>query len=205
MRTQQLETRKAVIKGGGFPGIRVMTGAALLTKSALMKVILLMTGKTIGGCARENIILMAFLTQHAGVRPTQFEGGLVMVESGRLPPGCLVTGITVLTECSVMAIVFLVTGKTLRRRTFEDLINMTFFTDQVGMRTSQLKIRQVMIKFGWLPTIWHVTGSTVSAKLSRVNIILEMADPTFRTLGFKISRHQLVKMTFLACQTLVLA
>lgn len=56
---------------------------------------------------------MAFLTQHAGVRPTQLEGGLVVVERGWLPPGCLVTGITVLTECAIMGIVFLVTAKTL--------------------------------------------------------------------------------------------
>ena len=82
---------------------------------------------------------------------------------------------------------------------------MTFFTDQVGMVTCQLEIRQVMVKFGWLPTSWLVTGSAVSAKLSRVNIILEMADPAFRTLGFEISRHLFIKMTFLARQTLVLA
>lgn len=47
VRTQQLEVRKAVIKSGRFPGIRAMTGAALLTKTALMKIVFLVTGKTI--------------------------------------------------------------------------------------------------------------------------------------------------------------
>ncbi len=104
-----------------------------------------------------------------------------------------------------MRVIFLMTGNALGGGTLEDFVDMAFLTDHVSMRTGQLEIRQVVVKFGGLPAAGLVTGSAVIAKLAGMNIVLEMADPTFHILGFEIRRHQLVVVAFLANQSLVFA
>ena len=82
---------------------------------------------------------------------------------------------------------------------------MALLAHQAGVRASQLKICQVVVKSSWFPTSGLVAGSAVLAKFSQVNIILEMAQTTFSVLGFKISSCLLVEVTLLANKPLVFA
>ena len=50
-----------------------------------------------------------------------------------------------------MAVVFLVTGKTVGRCALEDIIDMALFADGVSVHTGQLKGRQVVVKGSRFP------------------------------------------------------
>ena len=62
-----------MIKGGRLPAVDGMAGAAILSKFAVVVIIFLMTGKTIGGRTLEDIINMAFYAFYFGVFAFQLE------------------------------------------------------------------------------------------------------------------------------------
>ena len=68
-----------------------------------------------------------------------------------------------LPEAAIMMVIFLMAGKTIRWRAFEDLIDVTIFAHNNGMRSAQFESCQVMVKSGWLPTRSLVACSTVLA------------------------------------------
>ena len=69
----QLEGRKIVVKGGRFPSRNGMTGAAILPKFSIMRIILLMTGKTGRISALEHIIDVAVSAFHFGMLAFQLK------------------------------------------------------------------------------------------------------------------------------------
>ena len=72
-----------------------MTLAAIQSKAALMRFILLVAGQTILWCAFENYILMTSLTRRRGVRSRQFKDRAIVVEVHGLPAFDRMTGGTI--------------------------------------------------------------------------------------------------------------
>ena len=142
----QLEGSQVVIKAGRSPGCAGVTNTAVLAKLAIMVVIFLVTCKTSRRCALEDIIKMTLFTGHRDMRTHQFEGRKAVIKCGGFPGRSSMTGVTLLPKAAIVFIIFLVTGKTVCSRAFENIIGVAFFTQHAGMRTSQLENCQVVIK-----------------------------------------------------------
>src|SRR5512145_335469 len=84
-------------------------------------------------------------------------------------------GSAIRTELTCVLIIGGVTGKAVRRRTFEYAICVTGRTLNIHMTTAQGESSIVMIERNFLPTAGIVTCSAICAKLTCVLIIVGMA------------------------------
>ena len=85
MRARQRKAGQVVVEGRAFPIIRSVTATAVCAELAVVFVILLMTGITIGRCTLENIVNVALLAFGFGVFAFEFESRKVVIEIRRLP------------------------------------------------------------------------------------------------------------------------
>ena len=99
----------------------------------------MMTSGTFGGRALEYIINMAFLADNSSMCTIQLEGRKVVVKSGGFPSIDGMTGAALLSKFAVVVIVFLVTGKTIGRRAFEDIIDVAIRAFCFGVFAFQLE------------------------------------------------------------------
>ncbi len=93
----QLKSRQVVIETGRPPGLGRMAGRAVLAKLTIVLIILLVAGITIGRCAFEGCVCMAFPTACIAVCASQFKSGTIMVKGRRFP------GLGGVTCCTVLA------------------------------------------------------------------------------------------------------
>ena len=74
-----------MVDGCAIPIIRGVTATAVCAELAVVFVILLMTGITIGRCTLENIVLVALLASGFGMFAFEFESRKVVIELRGLP------------------------------------------------------------------------------------------------------------------------
>ena len=135
-----------------------------------MRIIVLVAGKAVGGGTLEDIIDVTGRAQHGRMRAGQFEGRQIVVKRGSGPGlGAVACG-AVLPKLTIMMVVQLVAGKAVGGGTLEDVIDVTFSAQHIGVCSSQLESRQVMIKRGSGPGLGAVTGGAVLPKLTIVAI-----------------------------------
>ena len=79
MRAGQFEQRRVVVKDRSGPGVGGMASAAALPHAALVLIIRLVAGVTVGGRALENIVNMAIGTQRRNMRARQLEQSGIVV------------------------------------------------------------------------------------------------------------------------------
>ena len=104
-----------------FPAPFGMTACALLGKSPLMLVVLLMAGVAVGrSLILIQVPLMAGLALGRDMPPTERVFGVqVMIERDGLPIALRMAGFALLSVCPFVFVVFLVTGITIQRRVFK--------------------------------------------------------------------------------------
>ena len=93
-----------------------------------------------------------------------------MVECGRLPGGCGVTGRTIRSKRTVMIIILFVAGEAVRRRTLELHILMTVATGNIVVLASQFEDGIVVIKAAWFPSARCMTVCTLIAKRAAMRV-----------------------------------
>jgi len=101
---------------------------------------------------------------------------------------------TICTEQAVMESWVRVASGAVLRSSFENVIDVAFFTGDVGMRTGQLERRLRVVKRGFFPIIGCMATGAILAKLALVCVDLRMA-------GIAILRgafENIVDMAFLA-------
>ena len=81
----QREGGAAVIKRGGSPAVGCMAGSAVCSKPAGVRIILRMAGGAIGGRAFKFQIGVTITARHADMLAGQFEDGIVVIKTARLP------------------------------------------------------------------------------------------------------------------------
>ena len=81
----QFENEQAVVYIGREPAPRVMAGATINWKLAVVLVIFLVAGITVLRCSIVHMIYMTFLADHIYVFAGKFEGGQIVVEFCRDP------------------------------------------------------------------------------------------------------------------------
>lgn len=99
MGTGQREGRQVMVKGGWLPGGGGMACTAIRAVLSAMTVIGSVTAITgIGGGSLELQVCVAARTKQAGMRAGQLEGGVIVIETARLPGTGGVTGRTLRTQ-----------------------------------------------------------------------------------------------------------
>ena len=108
----QMECKLGVIHLGGFPAVRCMTGSALGTKLALMRVILGVAGTAVLRRAFEDSVDMAFLASHCGVFAVKMECEQGMIHLRIFPAFGRMTRCAVGSKLTVVMVIFLMAGET---------------------------------------------------------------------------------------------
>ncbi len=98
-----------------------------------------------------------------------------MVECGRLPGGCGVTGRTIRSKCAVVIIILFVAGEAVRRRALELHILMTVATSDIVMLAGQFEDGIVVIKAAWFPSARCMTVCTLIAKRAAMRVCVAVA------------------------------
>ena len=180
MSTRQLETCLIMIKCGGFPGSGGMAQLATLPHAALVSIIFGVTSKTSRGRAFEHIVDMASLAGHICMRASQFESRQIMIKTGGAPCGSSVAGFAILSQASIMMVIFGMTAKTSRGSAFEHVVDMASLAGHICMCTGQFESRQIMVKAGRFPGLGDMTGFTILSQASFMRVIFGMATKTSR-------------------------
>jgi hypothetical protein len=81
----QWKTRAIVVEGRVFPTARTMAGGTIRAELPVMFIVRAVTGKTICGCACEDVILMTCLASRFRVFAFEFEYRKIMIEFCRRP------------------------------------------------------------------------------------------------------------------------
>lgn len=172
MFTIQGETGDGMIEAGASPAFGGVTRTTVGAELPVVIVIFSMTGITI---RRRSFVPigMTRLTWSAGMFTDQREPGHGVIEGGASPTLGGVARTTVGTELSIVIVIFRVTGKTIRRRTFI-AVGMTGFALNIAMLPGQRKACIGMVKRHIGPFCGLMAGSTVGAKLSVMIVILGM-------------------------------
>ena len=101
-----------------------------------------------------------------------------MVKGCSTPTIGVVAGTTIHPELAVVLIIFLVTGKAVRRRSLEHPIGVAGSTGDVLVPAVQFESCPVVIKCYILPTAGTVAGSAFLPELAIVNVIPCMTGET---------------------------
>ena len=105
-----------------------------------MRLILLMTGKTILRNSLEELVLMTTLAGCLDMRPGQFEDGAIMIKAYAFPRFDRMTRGAVCAQISLMRIICLVTGETVlfRGLQFSDRLR-----PEMALRTSNSRVLSI--------------------------------------------------------------
>lgn len=151
-----------------------MTGSALISKRAIMRVILGVTGGAVHGGAFELSILMAALTCNCGMFPVQMERELRVVDCCRFPAVGRMTGSAERTKLTCVRIIFGVAGCAVHGRTFELAVLMAVLTGNRGMFTVKFERELRVIHRCRLPANGRMTGSAQGTKSAIMRIVFCM-------------------------------
>jgi len=185
-----------VVESGRAPTIGVVAGSALCAKTAGMRVIINMAGRTIHGRAFEDIILMAVCAGGGCMFAVEFEGKLGVVYMGGFPAlGCMAT-FTLSAKSAAMRVVINMTGGAVHGSAFEDAVLMTVFASHGCMLTIEMKCKFGVVHMGGLPAIGCMTGCAILSKLTVVEIILLMTGITLLRRGLHVGNGSVIEMTF---------
>lgn len=111
-----------------------------------------------------------------------------MVKVDIIPIRQGVAGSTVCAKATVVFVILLVAGITIRGRSLKHAVLMAFFASDISMFAFQLEVRKVVIEGGILPIVWRVAGTAIHAKLPIVRVVSAMARITISRRVLEISQ-----------------
>lgn len=192
----QLETRHTVIEVHILPIARVMTLGTIVPHLTVMHVG--MTGRTIIRRILEIQILVAIRARHSDMFPHQREHRLRMIECDILPGRWLVTRAAVLSQCALMQIILFMARETIRRRAFENSIDMAFLTSDIRVGACQFKGGKIMVEVSRFPALRRMAGGAIRSQCPVMWIILYMTGNTILFHCPKVGQTVRIAMTILA-------
>lgn len=152
-----------------------MTSSALGAKRAGMRIILEMARDTILRRTLEYVVDMAACTIYTRVLPIQFEGKFGVINVGGLPTSGRMAGITLCAERATMRIIINVARSAVHRSSLEHTILVTISAVSASMLAIQLECKFGVIDRGGFPTGGAVTGGALSAELTIMGIVINVA------------------------------
>ena len=118
-----------------------------------------------------------------------------MVECGRLPGGCGVTGRTIRSKCAVVIIILFMAGEAVRGRALELHILMAVATGNTAMLAGQFEDGIVVIKAARLPSAGCMTVCTLITKCAAMRVGVAVTGGAVRWRAFE----QFICMALAAC------
>lgn len=185
-----------MIECGRTPTSGVVTGCALSTKTASVRIILEMAGGAVCWRSLEFGVLVTIRAGSAGMFAVQFEGKLGVIDPGGLPSIRCMTGGAIRSKLTGVRVILEMARGTVHGCTFEDAVLMTILASHCGMGSIEVEGKFRVIHFGWFPGVRNVAGCAVLPKLAVVEIILLVAGVTLLGRGLHIRNGAVVKMTF---------
>jgi len=144
------------------------------------------TGDALLRSALEDVIHMALGAFHIGVRTGQLEGSFRVIKTGFFPViGCVATG-AIRAEFALVGVIFSMTGGTSLWRTLENVIDMTFFTGDIGVRAGQLEGCLRVVKGRLFPVVRSMATRAICTELALVGVIFGMAGSAIRPGGLEV-------------------
>jgi hypothetical protein len=175
----------AVIENYLRPFGRLVTGTAVCAKLTLMNIF--------GGMACETILRRPFiyivdmtgLTGYSRMGACQRESGLAVIKGHIFPTAGGVAGGTFRTKLTLVHILRRMARKTVFRRAFENTVEMTGCTGEIGVQAVQRKCSFAVIEAYLLPAAGSMAGGTFRTELSFVHILPCMTGKTVFWCTFK--------------------
>ena len=196
VRPGEWEGRFAVVEGDLVPGHGRVAQGAVLSKAALVAVVLLVTGVAGDGRVLKDPVDMALLAGHLDVRPNQLKGKLIVID-GDLIPGCRhMASAAVRAKGTLVMVVLLVAGIAYGRSALEDPVNVTLLTSHRGVRPGEGESRFAVVEADLLPIRGHMAGGAVLPEAALVVVVLLVAGETGRWRAFE----NLIDVAFLTSQ-----
>jgi hypothetical protein len=121
------------------------------------------------------------------VSASQRESRFRVVKCGRQPASGCVAGATILSELTVMVVVFGMAGIAILRCAFEDIVDVTIRAAYRGVLTQQLERSLVMIESRLFPILRDMAFTAILPKLAIMGVVFGMAGRTILGSGLQIS------------------
>jgi hypothetical protein len=139
------------------------------------------------------------------MRASQWKVAAVMIEIDIVPTRRIMTNRAILAILTVVGILLLMAGKTIRRRTFVLPILMARFTGDFAMPAFEFERGKIVIEFCRGPSIRGVTLTAVRAEAALVRIIVEMTGMAVLWCHSEIAQRACVDVTLDTGEANVLA
>lgn len=154
---REFEDRVVMVKGAWLPTIGRVTLRTLRAQRAHVRVIV-MTGRTGGRRANEELITMTLRTRNSCVFTREQEGRHAVIKGGGRPAVHGMALRTLRAKFACVRIVLGVTGRALGRRTFELSAYVAALAGNTGMLAVEVEDRVVVIEGGRSPAFGRMTG-----------------------------------------------
>jgi hypothetical protein len=166
------------IECSGSPRIRSMAGNTVRAKLASVFDRLGMTSEAGRIQSLKLTIFMAILTGDVYMRTRQREVGASVVKRRAFPIIRGMTSRAIRAKLTIVFIILLMARITIPRCSFEDIINMAFFTFNFTMLAFQFEVRQIMVKRCAFPVIRGMASRAILSEPALMFIILSMTRET---------------------------
>jgi len=193
--TRQLEAGVLVIERGRRPAIGGVTLRALRAESAAMRIILCVAGGAVHWRALELSIDVTGCAIHCRVPAGQLEGGIIVIEYGRLPAAGRVAGRAVRAKLAIVRVILEMAGDAVHWRAFELSVDVTILTGHRGMFAVQFECELGMIHLCQAPAFGGMTGGAVGSKLTVVMVVFQVAGDAGLGCGLQIGGSARVDVT----------
>jgi len=101
-----------------------------------------------------------------------------VVEGDVIPIRGAMTCRAIRAKATIVMIVLLMTGETIRRCTLEDIVNVALVAFDAGVLAFEFESRKVVVKPGGFPTLWCMTPASIRTKRALMSVIPDVAGLT---------------------------
>lgn len=185
---RQREDRTVVVVCAGRPAIGGVTGGAVRSEFAAVRVVSEVAGGAVGGRAFEDASRVTGLASHRRVFTDQREGEFGVIHARQLPAFGRVAGGAVRPKLTVMAVVFQVTGGAILGRAFEDAVLVTGRTGHHAVFARQFKGGTIVVEGTRFPTAGTMAGGAVCAERALMGVVALVAGVTVLGRGFQVGQ-----------------
>lgn len=183
----------------GRPALNVVAGFAIFAEDSSMEGGVLMACDASCGKPFVGSVGMTLTAFDSGMSACEWEVGTTVIKVGVLPIGGVVAGLALPSIRTIVLIIAVMAGITIRRGSFKDVTNVALLTCSFGVFPIQFEGGEVVIKICFLPGSGDMTRLTICSISSIMSVVLRMAGVTILRQRLQICDRTRIKMTLGAC------
>jgi hypothetical protein len=148
-----------------------MAVLTLGTQHSSVEYRIFVASQTLGRKPGKLTICMAILATHVNMSTGQREVAQVVVKCSLFPIEGSMAGSAVRAKATIVLIILLMAGITIRGRALKNTILMARLAADFGVFPLQLESGEIMVKRSPFPIIWSVADTAICAETTLVGII----------------------------------